>query len=330
MNNNINKNKGNIQNFEELIIKEYTNITGIIVHKRGELEYEKYFNGYNKNNTVHIFSVTKSIFSALIGIAIDKGYIKSVDQKVLDFFPEYRVSEENATIHNITLKHLLTMTAPYKQNPEPFVEFFQSDNWMNFALNLLGGKGPAGKFLYSPIVGSHILSGILTKATGQPVLDFASKHLFSPLGIDVSQNEVLATEEEHMAYPEDKTSRAWVVDPQGINTASWGLTLSPGDTAKIGQLYLNNGVWDKKQIVPAQWVQESVKEHSQWEEMGLYYGYLWWVLDSENPIYAAMGDGGNMIYINTQKDLVISIAALFTPNAKDSIALIQKHIEPLF
>ena len=127
----------------------------------------------------------------------------------------------------------------------------------------------------------------------------------------------------------DKNTSGWVVDPQGINTASWGLFLTPVDMAKLGQLYLNGGMWDQKQIVPTEWITESTREHSRCIQWGnLPYGYLWWIIDGD--CYAALGDGGNVIYVNAKKKIVVSIASTFIPDAKDRIELIKKDIEPMF
>ena len=317
-----------IKELEKTINSDYSNISGILVQKNGIKLYENYFNGYTAINAVHVFSVTKSVFSALIGIAIDKGFIKSADQKVLDFFPDYTVKAGEMIIQGITLKNLLTMTAPYKYKSEPYEEFFASDNWVNAALDLLGGEKHTGEFMYSPIIGTHILSGILVRATGQPVLDFASEHLFSPLGIKVTRNVVLRNKEEHIAVMNDKNTSGWVVDPQGINTASWGLFLTPSDMAKIGQLYLNSGIWENKQIISEKWIEESTKEHIRLDRLS--YGYLWWIFDDKEPVYAALGDGGNVIYVNAKKNMVISITSLFMPDAKDRIGLIMERIEPIF
>ena len=318
----------NFKNLKNIINSDYSNIAGIIVQKNGIRLYENYFNGYTAENALHVYSVTKSIFSVLIGIALDKGHIKSVDQKVLDFFPDYTVKTGEKTIQCVTIKNLLTMTAPYKYTFEPYEEYFASENWVKASLDFLGGEKPAGEFMYTPIIGTHILSGILVKATGQPVLDFAAENLFLPLGINVPHNVVLRNKEEHMAFAQGKNTSGWVVDPQGINTASWGLNLTPVDMAKIGQLYLNGGIWAGKQILSAGWVDESTKEHSRWDKLS--YGYLWWIINDNEHAYAAMGDGGNVIYVNTKKQMVISIASLFMPDAKDRIELILEHIEPLF
>ncbi len=119
------------------------------------------------------------------------------------------------TIQGVTLKNLLTMTASYKYESEPYEEFFASDNWVKAALDLLGGEKPTGKFMYSAIIGTHILSGILVKATGQPVLDFAMEYLFTPLGINVPRNVVLGNKEEHIAAMNDKTPVAGLLTPKG-------------------------------------------------------------------------------------------------------------------
>ena len=313
---------------EKIIDSDYDNIAGLVVLKDGKTLYENYFNGYTADNTLHVFSVTKSVFSALIGIAVDKGYIKSIDQKVLDFFPDYTVEPGEKTKQRVTIKNLLTMTAPYKYTSEPYEAFFISDNWIKAALDLLGGEEYTQEFLYTPIIGAHILSGILAKATGQPILNFATENLFAPLEINIPGNVVLHNKEEHIAFAKDKNANGWVVDPQGLNTASWGLTLRPVDMARIGQLYLDGGIWKGKQILSAQWIDESTKEHSRWGKLS--YGYLWWIIDEQKHDYAAMGDGGNVVYVNTKKRMVVSIASLFVPDVRDRIEFIKGCIEPMF
>ncbi|MDO9490868.1 serine hydrolase [Acetobacterium sp.] len=321
-------NQKKIKAFEKMISSDYPDIAGIVVQKSGNKLYENYFNGYAADHSIHVYSVTKSIVSGLIGIALDKGQIKSVDQKVLDFFPDYAVQAGEKTIQEVTIKNLLTMTAPYKYQLEPYEAFFASENWVKAALDLLGGE-QIGEFKYSPIIGAHILSGILVKATGQPIIEFAIKNLFSPLGINGMHNVVLRSEEEQMAfYAKEKHTNGWVVDPQGINTASWGLTLTPVDMAKIGQLYLNGGLWEGKQIISKQWIDISTQEHIRWDSLS--YGYLWWIIDEKEQSYAALGDGGNVIYVNTKKNMVITIASLLIPEVKDRVELILKMIEPLF
>lgn len=324
-------NQEKVIELEKIISNNYSNIAGMVVLKDSNTLYENYFNGCTANSRIHVYSVTKSIISILIGIAIDKGYIKSVNQKVLDFFLDYTVKKGETTIQNITLKNLLTMTAPYKYVIfAPYKKYFTSDDWVKFTLDLLGGRGKIGKFRYAPLIGPDILSGIIVKATGQSVLDFATKNLFSPLGIIVESNVVFHSKEEQLAFNKAKNISGWVADPNGVNTGGWGLTLSSRDMAKIGQLYLDNGIWDGKQIVSKRWIDESTKEHSRWEKLNLPYGYLWWLDSDKEHGYAAMGDGGNIIYVNTKKKMVVSITSLFVPKAKDRIKLIKEYIEPIF
>lgn len=143
-----------MNNFEDLIEKEYSNIAGIAIRKDNHLIYEKYFDGYTPDDALHIASVTKSIISILIGMAIDKGYMKNIEQHVLDFFPNYIVKRGEKTIQNITIANLLSMTAPYKYKSEPYTKVYSSDDWVKAALDLLGGKGSIGVFNYLPL--AHI------------------------------------------------------------------------------------------------------------------------------------------------------------------------------
>ena len=318
-----------IKRLEQSVRENYGNTTGILLRKNGETVYEGYFNGYTADNAAHLFSVTKSVFSILIGIAIDRGEIKSVDERVLAFFPDYAIPTGEKTIQHITIRHLLTMTAPYRYDMEPYEEFFASLNPIVSALDYLGGDAPVGEFHYSAIGGTHILSGILTRATGKSALEFATEHLFAPLGIDVPRDIALHSAEEHAAVMNDKATRGWVVDPQGNNMASWGLFLSPREMARIGQLVLNGGIWEGRRIVSEKWITESTREQSRCAQWGnLAYGYLWWIIDEDS--FAALGDGGNVIYGNKRKNMVIALAAQFAPDAKDRIAWIKRELEPMF
>lgn len=321
-------NQETIKELEKTINTDYRNIAGITVQKNNKKLYENYFNGYNADSAFHLFSVTKSIISVLIGIAIDKGNIKSVDEKVLDFFPDYMPKRGEKTAQRVTIRNLLTMTAPFKYKSAPYTKYFTSESWVKSALDLLGGKGEIGQFRYTPLIGPDILSGILANATGHSVLGFACENLFSPLGIDVTQNIVFHSKEEQLSIVKNYHKTGWVVDPQGINTAGWGLFMTPADMAKIGQLYLNRGTWKGRQLIPVTWVNESTTEHSRWDE--LRYGYLWWIVDQNEHSFAAIGDGGNIIYVNPAKNLVVAIASLFTSTARDRIELIKNQIEPIF
>ncbi len=315
-----------IKKMEDAIAADYRNMVGMVIVKDGETIYENYYNGCNDKSRIHVFSVTKSIVSILIGIALDKGLIKSVDDKVLEYFPDYVVKRGEKTLPNIRIRDILTMTVPYKYKWSPYTKYFTSMDWVKFSLDKMGGRGTIGEFRYAPIIGPDVLSGILAKATGQSVLEFAKENLFEPLDINIEKNITFDSKEEQMKFYESTDMNGWVADPQGVNTAGWGLTISPVDMAKIGQLFLNKGKWNDKQIVSERWVRESTTEHSRWKKPDLPYGYLWWI--GEKSGYAAMGDGGNIIYVNPEKNLVVAITSLFYPRAKDRIEFIEKFVLP--
>ena len=319
-----------ITSLENKIKKEYGNITGIIVLKDNNAVYESYFNQCSENDPIHIFSVTKSIISMLFGIALDKGCIKNLDEKVIDFFPNYQTRKREKTIQHVTIRNLLTMTAPYKYRFNPYPKYFSSEDWVISSLDLLGGNGKIGNFKYAPVIGIDILSGILVNATGKSVLEFAQDNLFSPLGISVDKNIYFQSKEEQLDFYQSKGANGWVADPKGTNTAGWGLSLTTMDMAKLGQLYLNEGHWNGRQVISDQWIFESTQVQSVWKARHLKYGYLWWVIDEAEHSYAALGDGGNAIYVNHEDRIVVAVSSLFFPRVKDRIDFIKREIEPLF
>ena len=159
------------------------------------------------------------------------------------------------------------------------------------------------------------------------MLDFAREHLFAPLAIAVTEKVIFHTKEEQLNIMKHYSRHGWVADPQGNNTAGWGLFLTLPDMEKIGQLYLNHGVWNGRQIVSEEWIRESASVHSHWDRLA--YGYLWWIISEEPRCFAALGDGGNAIYVNSRKDLVVAIASRLQPSAKDRIEFIKSWIEPM-
>ena len=207
---------------EAAIAADYGNIAGMVVRKDGETVYERYFGGCTAKSRLNVFSVTKSIVSILLGIALDRGCLGSIDQQVLEFFPEYTPKRGEKTIQRITIRDMLTMTAPYKYRSTPYTKYFTSPDWVRFSLDLLGGKGPVGEFRYAPLIGPDILTGILTRVTGQSVLDFAKERLFAPLGIPVEQSITFRSREELMAFYESTDLRVWAADPAGVNAGGWG------------------------------------------------------------------------------------------------------------
>ncbi|MEB2299336.1 beta-lactamase family protein [Lysinibacillus xylanilyticus] len=306
---------------EQTIKSDYHNINGIIIIKDGHSAYEKYFNGKGPDDCHHVASVTKSVLSALIGIAIDKGYIKSVEQKVLNFFPEY-ISDADQQKQQITIRHLLTMTVPYPFEDwhEPLDILCQQQDWIKYTLDRMGKDGELGAFKYST-AGAHVLSAILTQSTGKSARAFANEHLFTPLGMKEIPNYQMN------AYGFDdlfgKNVKGWVCDPNGHSTGGWGLTLNTRDMARFGYLYLNKGVWDHNRVLSETWIREST-------EMNHHnYGYLWWLRQEDGlTTYSAIGDGGNMICCIPKLNMVVAISSEFIMNPRDRWPLIKEYIIP--
>ena len=322
-------NKEELHNF---IKEKQPNICQIVAYKDDKKVYSDCWNNYKDDDCVHIMSATKSIIALLIGIAIDKGQIGSVEDKVLDYFPDYKVKRGEKTIYDVTIKHLLTMRAPYKCKGDPWSKVCSSYNWTYSSLDFLGGrKGLTDEFNYQTVC-LHILSGILYKATNMKVVDYANKYLFEPLGIKKHINYYVETAEEHKAFTIGKTAKEniWFCDTEGLGTPGYGLCMSAEDMAKIGLLCLNNGSYDGKKIISSNWIKEMTNPRVVESKYfrGMEYGYLWWIIDNKKHIYAAIGNSGNVIYINPEKNIVVSVASYFKPTVFDRVDFIQEYIEP--
>ena len=323
----------NKEQLYDLIKEQQPNICQVVAYKDGKKVYSECWNDYKENDCTHIMSATKSVMALLIGIAIDRGQINSIDDKVLDYFPDYKVKRGEKTIYDVTIKHLLTMRAPYKGKGDPWSKVCSSDNWTYSSLDFLGGrKGLTDEFDYRTVC-LHVLSGILYKATNMKIVDYANEYLFKPLGIKEHVNYYAETAEDHKAFTIGKAPKEhiWFSDPEGLGTPGYGLCMSAEDMAKIGLLCLNKGVHNGKQIVSAGWIEEMtsprVVESNQFR--GMEYGYLWWIIDREKNIYAAIGNSGNVIYVNPEKSVVIAVASYFKPTIFDRVDFIQEYIEPV-
>ncbi len=322
----------NKEELHKLIETAQPNICQVVAYKSGEEVYSDCWNGYKVDDCAHVMSVTKSVFALLVGIAIDKGQIKSVDDKVLDYFPEYKVKRGEKTIYDVTIKHLLTMRAPYKGKGDPWSKVCSSENWTYTSLDFLGGRqGLTDEFQYSSVC-LHILTGILYKTTGMITVDYANKYLFEPLGIPPHKTFYAKSAEEHKEFTISKLPKkaVWFSDPQNLGTPGYGLCLSAVDMAKIGQMCLNKGEFGGRQIVSSAWIREMTAPRTVEGKhfRGMDYGYLWWIVDRKKGIYAAIGNSGNVIYINPEKKIVVAVASYFKPTIFDRVDFIQKEIEP--
>jgi CubicO group peptidase (beta-lactamase class C family) len=264
----------------EFIKNRLPDAYSLLVVKNGYLVFEKYFRSGRPDRSAVVHSVTKSVMSALIGIALDKGYLKSVNQKIVEFLPEYFTDDLDSRKKEINLKHILTMTAGLKWNDwgSIMTAWYHSTNWARFTLNLPLENNPGDVFNYNTSI-SHLLSIILSKSTKMSTLDFANQNLFEPLGIKV---------------------KYWQNDPKGFYIGGFGLSLSARDLAKIGFLYLNNGFWKGQSIVPEYWVKESTRQwmhaHNMYGPNG--YGYQWWTKEVDGCYsYRAIGRRGRFVSI---------------------------------
>ena len=322
--------KEKLHNF---IQKEQPNICQMFSYKDGVEIYSDEWNDYKKSDGTHVMSATKSVVSLLIGIALEQGLIKSINDKVLDYFFDYKVKRGEKTIYDITIKHLLTMKAPYKCKGDPWKKVCSSDDWTLASLDFLGGrKGITNEFNYQTVC-LHILTGILNKVSQMTTVDFANKYLFEPIGVQKHSNYLVKTSAEHKTFIMNREPKEnlWFCDPQGIGTAGYGLCFSAEDMAKIGQLCLNKGVINGKQIVSSEWIDlMTTPTHLAGKEFGnIKYGYLWWIINEDKNIYAAIGNSGNVIYVDPENNLVISVTSYFKPTVFDRIEFIEEIVKPL-
>ena len=321
----------NLTEFHSYVSDNQSNICQMVVVQNDRKILNDTWNGYKADDTVHTMSVTKSIVSLLTGIAIEQGLIGSVDDYVIDYFPDYKIKRGEKTIQKVTLKNLLTMTAPYKYKSEPWSKICVQEDWSIAALDFLGGRrGITGEFQYSTL-GIHILTGIIAAVSKMTTVEFANKYLFEPLTIAPRKIYVAPDAEAHKAFTIGKTpkGRIWFSDDKGVGAAGYGLCLSADEMSKIGLLCLKKGIFNNRRIVSEKWIEEStvVRLHCDKKFRDMKYGYLWWIIDENAGSYAAIGNSGNVIYINPQKELVVAVSGYFKPAVFDRIDFIKEQIE---
>ncbi|MBQ9304625.1 serine hydrolase [Butyrivibrio sp.] len=310
-----------------------SNICQICAISGGEIAYEDSFRGFKPEDPINVNSVTKGVMALLTGIAVDKGTIKNIDERVMAFFPDYQVKRGEKTIYDVTIRHLLTMTAPYKGKSEPWKKVCTSGDWTKAALDFLGGrKGITGEFRYATL-GIQILAGIIERTTGGKCIDFANRNLFLPLGIPEHTIHGDSSKEDQFDFFMNKGPRKneWYSDPQGTVTAGWGLCVSGKDLAKIGDMVLNKGIYAGMRIVSEEWITQMLTPHLKLgERFGfMEYGYLWYKPYENKEVYAAIGDSGNIIYVNREMDVSVGVTGTFKPRIFDRVEFIEKSVLPL-
>ena len=311
--------------------KNDINIRQIVAYKDNILEIEEYREGFSKEDTMNVMSVTKSITSLLIGIAIDKGFIKSVDDKVMNYYKDvYTPKRGEKTIYDITIQHILTMTAPYKGKSEPWKKICTSNDWTLSILDFLGGRnGITNEFRYHTL-GVQILLGIIRIASGMNVLEFANEYLFKPLGIEPRVNANCRSKEDQFTYLMNKENhgKVWFMDPTDMPTAGWGLSMSAYEMAQVDLLVLNNGVYNGIRVISKKYLNEMTQSYVSLDyKFGNQdYGYLWWLPHRNSDVIAAIGDGGNVIYINKKHNIVVAVTGYFKPIVFDRVEFIEKNV----
>jgi CubicO group peptidase (beta-lactamase class C family) len=264
------------------------NIHSLLIARHGTLVLEAYFHPFNRETPHNLYSCTKSVTSALMGIVVDKGLVSNLDTPAYILFPD--VSVDSPDKEAITIRHLLTMSSgiewiePLRSGLNDTWSFIEADSPPQYFFDRALATPPGNVFNYNT-GGSHLLSMIMQNASGMTTEEFARQNLFEPLGIQDVR---------------------WEKDAHGYTTGGTGLALLPEDMVKIGQLYLQQGKWNGRQILPSTWVKESTKSHIPISP-GINYGYQWWV--RPNGTFNALGWGGQEIIVVPAQDLVVVVTA---------------------
>jgi len=269
----------------------------IIIMRNGAIVYEAYFNGSDAADSNNIASVSKSMLSALIGIAIERGYFESTDAPIADYLPAYFDEAADPGLRELTLHHLLTMTHGLAwQENEASRLLSRSGDWVADILSLPMSGEPGARFNYSTGV-SHVMSAVLAEATGTSVCEFAHRELFQPLGIEVE---------------------FWGVDPQGYFTGGHSLNMTAREVARFGQLFLDEGFWQGRQIVPGWWVAASTSPQIEIGANYAGYGYYWWLNHIAGyDMYSALGAGGQILHVIPEINVVMVTTHGFRGNQRD-------------
>lgn len=284
---------------------DYGQVDGFLIARNNKLIWEEYFNNYQVDKLHLCYSVSKSVNSALLGIAMSNGYLDSVNQKIKSFFPEYaQVFNQSSRKNDLSLFHLLTMSSGLQWNELQVPYSDPANNWnqmtseydlIKYVLERPARKDPGTVFEYNSGL-SVILGETLSRATGTSVVNFATENLFNPLGITDFYWEMCDT------------------DTNDLTDTGGGLRLRPRDMAKIGQLYLDNGNYKGNQIISEQWVENSLEPRLEaWNPM--YYGYQWWAIKYTRVpqpgvyetcyIHTAIGYSGQYIFLVPVNNLVV-------------------------
>lgn len=268
---------------------EISSVRSLLIQQHGQLIGERYFNGRRGTKPYNIKSASKSIIGLLTGIAVKEGFIPSIEEPIVTYFPEYFEQNPDPKKEQITIRNLLSMQAGLRSTSSGnYGAWVLSKDWVKFALDQDFVSPVGGRMVYSTGT-SHLLSVIISKASGMNTKDFAEKYLFDPLDITVG---------------------GWDKDPQGNYMGGNNLALKPSDMLKIGQMLINDGVWEGERLIAKEWIRDSFKTytHSNYNPYG--YGYQWWNTKTGNyTTYFAWGHGGQYIMMIPELNAVVVITS---------------------
>ena len=269
--------------------------------RNGYIVFEEYYPGIGPDLVWELESATKSITTAVLGVALADDYITSVNESVLDIFPERTVANPDLRKDAMTIRHLLTMSAGFESDA---TLMGLSPDWLQYLLDLPMVREPGTYWRFDGGC-SHLISTIITQKTGLSMVDLAQTRLFGPMGIINYQ---------------------WHSDPQG-NTIGFGtLSMTLRDLAKLGYLYLNNGTWGPFQLVPADWVAECTTPYFLLGS-GYSYGYQWWV-DHEISGYSMRGAEGLRAFVLPELDMVLALGGAKPVSYSDIYSAINNILSP--
>ena len=283
--------------------KELPRLHSLVVSRRGEIVLERYFNGRRETTPANVKSVSKSVISALVGIAVDRKLL-SLDRTIEAYFPDLPREKRG-----ITIEHLLTMQSGLESTSNRnYGTWVQSSNWVRHALAKPLLAAPGSEMIYST-GNSHILSAILTKATGKSTWQFAQEELAKPLGFSLAQ---------------------WPRDPQGVYFGGNEMVMTPRQMLAFGEMYRNGGQVKGRQILPREFIDETFEPRGRSRISGREYGYGWWMREMDGrKAYYAWGFGGQYIVLVPSLELTVvsTSAATVGEDRRDHRRTVEDIIE---
>ncbi len=289
-------------------------LRSLLVSHDGQLVAERYYHGARANTLANLKSASKSVLSALVGIALDRGHLMSVDQRIEEFFPEHLRSADDPRKRDITVEDLLTMRSGLQSTSfRGYGAWVASGDWVRHVLSRPLEHAPGSVMSYST-GNTHLLSAILTRVNRMSTWQFAERFLASPLGMDLPR---------------------WLQDPQGIYFGGNEMQLTARQMLEFGHLYLNGGRANDRQVVPASWVRRSTiaRTRSRWS--GGAYGYGWWIRTiGARRLFYAWGYGGQFIFVVPELRLTVVATSSADPEGRSGrhlraiYALLEHYLLP--